>query len=278
MIFRIAGIFYQFFARSKDFTLSEVKRKQIRDELIERRPKEFDKNKVDKAYFLLLYLGLIDRVIINGKIVYRLTQSTKICGSKRIILINSTLPTNEVMFTGLNYSIIDHEREAVNEDVIFDAFSVLKIIPKISSIIRKRFIDTTEKPTFKHLEKWSSQGSIDVWIEVKGFESKPSLYRVYLFDKTYYEYLFWIKENFYKFPSNDFITLQLVKSFLQILNKRIAFKYDEDAEELYELLPFLEPVRKILFTHHILATGNIPLDYNYKVGSDIYKQLKRIYR
>lgn len=75
MLLQIAGIYYQFFAQSKDFTLSEIKRKQIRDELIERRPNELDKNKVNKAYFLLLSLGLIDRMSINSKIVYRLSKA-----------------------------------------------------------------------------------------------------------------------------------------------------------------------------------------------------------
>ncbi|MGJ1417637.1 hypothetical protein [Sphingobacterium multivorum] len=277
MILQIAGIYYQFFAQSKDFTLSEIKRKQIRDELIERRPNELDKNKVNKAYFLLLYLGLIDRVSINGKIVYRLTQTTRICGDKRTILINYSLPNSETIFTGLNYSIIDNDSEVVNEDR-FDVLGILKNIPKVSNIIKTRFIDVIEKPVFKFLEKWQPQKTNDTWTESKEFDIIPSLYKVYSFDKAYFEYFFWNRGKFYKFPLNDFVTLQLVKSFLQILNKRIAFKYDETTEELNESLPALEPIRKVLFTYHILTTGNIPLEYNYQVNGDIYKQLKRIYR
>lgn len=101
---------------------------------------------------------------------------------------------------------------------------------------------------------------------------------MYSFDKAYYEYFFLNRGKFYKFSLNDFLTLQLVKSFLQILNKKIAFKYDGVTEELNELLPVLEPIRKVLFTYHILTTGNIPLEYNYQINSGIYKQLKRIYR
>lgn len=277
MILQIAGIYYQFFAQSKDFTLSEIKRKQIRDELIERRPNELDKNKVNKAYFLLLYLGLIDRVSINGKIVYRLTQTTRICGDERTILINYSLPNSETIFTGLNYSIIDNDSEVVNEDR-FDALGILKNIPMVSNIIKTRFTDVIEKPVFKFLEKWQPQKTNDTWTESKEFDIIPSLYKVYSFDKAYFEYFFWNRGKFYKFPLNDFVTLQLVKSFLQILNKRMVFKYDETTEELNESLPALEPIRKVIFTYHILTTGSIPLEYNYQINSDIYKQLKRIYR
>jgi len=277
MILQIAGIYYQFFAQSKDFTLSEIKRKQIRDELIERRPNELDKNKVNKAYFLLLSLGLVDRVIINGKIVYRLTQSTRICGTKRTILINYSLLNSETIFTGLNYSIIDSESEVINEDR-FDALCILKNIPKVTDIIKTRFIDVIEKPIFRFLKKWLPHKTDDTWIESKEFDVIPSLYKVYSFDNAYYEYFFLNRGKFYKFPLNDFITLQLVKSFLQILNNRIVFKYDETTEELNELLPALEPIRKVLFTYHILTTGYIPLEYNYQINSRIYKQLKRIYR
>lgn len=277
MILQIAGVFYQFFAQSKDFTLSEVKRKQIEKELIERRPNELDNNKVNSAYFLLLYLGLIDRVRINGKITYRLTQSTKIIGQKRTILINTSLESDELKYNGINYKIFDNEMKIDGED-IFDSISMLQIIPKISSIIKSRFVSDIQKPAFKYLEKWQSENNRNPWNAIKTFDLIPSLYKVYLYDKRYYEYYFWNKGRFYKFPFDDFIALQLVKSYLQILNKKVAFNYDDAIGELWELLPILEPIRKILFTHHILTTGDIPLDYRFKIDSKIYKQIKRIYK
>ncbi|NJI73212.1 hypothetical protein HCX49_08340 [Sphingobacterium kitahiroshimense] len=277
MLFKLAGIYYQFFAQSKDYTLSEIKRKQIGKELIERRPHENDKSTVNRSYFLLLYIGLIDRVHVNGKMAYQFTQPTKINGSKRSILIHCALAPNDVKYIGLNYDIINHEDDIAIEE-IFDPVSILKAIPKISNIIKNRFTDVSTKPTFKYLEKWLPKKSNGEWVKTKDFDSIPSLYRLYIINNEYYDYLFFIKGNFYSFPMNDLVTVQLVKSFLRISNGEMGFKYAVDTEELIELYPLLEPIKKILFTHHILSTGLIPLDYKYQVDSTIIKQLKRIYR
>lgn len=274
---QIAGVFYQFFARSKDFTLSEVKRKQIEKELIERRPNEIDKNIANSSYFLLLYLGIIDRVTANGKLVYKLMQSTIIRGSERTIYINEPIKPNEVQFVGLNYKVVEHEKEVSSKNV-FDSLHILKVIPKISDIIKKRFVSDVEKPSYISLQQWLPNNNSSAWIEVKRFDAAPSLYKVYLNDKNHYEYCFLYKGKFYRFLLSDFLTSELVKSYLQILNRKIAFMYDEAIGELYELLPILEPIRKALFTHHILSTGDIPLDYRYQIDSKIYKQIKRIYK
>lgn len=277
MLFKLAGVYYQFFAQSKDYTLSEIKRKQIGKELIERRPHDIDMSTVNRSYFLLLYIGLIDRVHINGKMAYQLTQPTKINGAKRRILIHCALHTNDVKYIGLNYDIINHEDDIASEE-IFDPVSVLKAFPKISDIIKNRFTDVYTKFTFKYLEKWVPKKSNSGWVKTKDFDSIPSLYRLYTINSEYYDYLFFIKGNFYNFPMNDLVTVQLVKSFLRISNGELGFKYAVDTEELIELYPLLEPIKKILFTHHILSTGLIPLDYKYQVDSNIIKQLKRIYR
>ncbi|MCS3556929.1 MULTISPECIES: hypothetical protein [unclassified Sphingobacterium] len=274
---QIAGIFYQFFALSKDFTLSEVKRKQIEKELIERRPNVLDKNIVNSSYFLLLYLGIIDRVTVNGKLAYRLMQSTIISGSERTIYINDPIKPNEVQFVGLNYKVVENEEKNSSKN-IFDSLDVLKVIPKISDIIKKRFIFDVEKPTYSSLEQWLPNNKNSTWSEVKRFDVIPSLYKVHLNDKNHYEYCFCNKGNFYKFPLNDFLTAELVKSYLLVLSKKVAFMYDDAIGELFELLPILEPIRKTLFTHHILTTGDIPLDYRYQIDSKIYKQIKRIYK
>ena len=277
MLFKLAGIYYQFFAQSKDCTLSETKRKQIGKELIERRPHDIDNSTVNRSYFLLLYIGLIDRVHVNGKMAYQFTQPTIINGSKRSILIHCALAPNDVKYIGLNYDIINHEDDIAIKEV-FDPVSILKAIPKISDIIKNRFTDVSKKPTFKYLEKWLPKKSNGEWVKTKDFDSIPSLYRLYTINSEYYDYLFFIKGNFYNFPMNDLLTVQLVKIFLRISNNEMVFKYAADAEELIELYPLLEPIKKILFTHHILSTGLIPLDYKYQVDSTIIKQLKRIYK
>ncbi|WP_447767893.1 hypothetical protein [Sphingobacterium faecium] len=277
MLFKLAGIYYQFFAQSKDYTLSEIKRKQIGKELIERRPHDIEMSTVNRSYFLLLYIGLIDRVHINGKMAYQFTQPTIINGSKRSILIHCALAPNDVKYIGLNYDIINHEDDIAIKEV-FDPVSILKAIPKISDIIKNRFTDVSKKPTFKYLEKWLPKKSNGEWVKTKDFDSIPSLYRIYTINNEYYDYLFFIKGNFYTFPMNDLVTVQLVKSFLRISNGEMGFKYVVDTEELIELYPLVEPIKKILFTHHILSTGLIPLDYKYQVDSTIIKQLKRIYR
>ncbi|WP_367331265.1 hypothetical protein [Sphingobacterium multivorum] len=273
----IAGIYYQFFIQAKDYTLSEVKRKQIAKELIERRPNNINKSKINRSYFLLIYLGLIDRVQINDKLVYRLTQSAIIQGSKRTIQIHYTLPNNDMNCKGLNYNVIDNEVENLTKD-IFDPISILKVIPKISDIIKKRFIEVSVRPTFRYLEKWLPQKSSGSWEEAKDFGLMPSLYKVHTVNKEYYNYFFFIKGNFYNFHFNDLVTVQLVQSYLRISNGEMAFNYNDYTEKLNEVYPLLEPIKKVLFTQHILTTGHIPLDYNYQIDSKILKQLKRIYR
>lgn len=272
----IAGIIYQFTLNDNVLqTLSYRKYKAISDELLNRDSKEITETKINMAINLLISLGLIDREKDKDEILFRVTSPYKVSNNKNTIIINSINSANKKIYENINYYII---KDCLKDAETYAPVKILKAIPSITKIINKIFQEeNSNPPSFRSLEMWSTTNGFPHWIKINSYENNPTLYKIFQVNEIYFEYYFSFNKNYYQIPKGELNTLNLIKSFIGLHHDISFFKFETNRKIINELIFLLEPVRKVVYTNHILSTGKVPYNKEFQIDDKIYNQIKRIY-
>jgi len=277
----IAGIIYQFILNDNSgHTLSHRRLKLIENQLLRLSPNGVTVNLIYRCIDLLICLGLIDRKIDKYGVAYVLTSPCMISNGIRTIIINSFCDRYQRAIKNVNYYVVEGCLEDANR---FSVEKLLKAMLPVNKIIKNRFAYKSfdrSKPLFKRLERCVFNDIKPVWVKCGDFELDVSgLYKDYqMKNSCYFSYYFLYNNLFYKVEKYDKNTLELIFLYLKLKNNIELFRYNPECEILYDLGGLMEPIRKLVFTNHILTTSEVRSTKSYNnINDDIFNQIKRIY-
>lgn len=236
------------------------------------------------AFYELLRIGLIDKVDENS---YGLTASKIYSDSKGEYSLGVNLPISffkenienvYIQYLGLTvFKDMNWRENPYNIEFNLDNYT-LQFQPFKKIVKGWKTINVDYINKYKKLQKYHPIKND--WREVKLYNDDTALYKRYIHNDSYFEYVFFYGNKFYNlkpFETEKKLFIRLV------LGKQSAFEFDQNNQILIikngALLPNF--IYKTLFITHILHIGKLP-DYNQfhlskKQVNQILKPLKLTY-
>ncbi len=243
---------------------------------------EYENIKQNYNYlFKLLKFGIIDKVEKNK---YALSNSVLIVDPNSDITLGVNIPKNVLdinihlvrkqylgltIFNGININDIDYEIDKM----CYDFEKIVSILNTLSSIVKQwDEINLNEVGKINKLEKYNHTSC--KWENIKEVKDTNSIYKLYLFNSSFYKYLFFFKNKYYLIEPFEFEKLNTLKL---INNNESLFKYNSSTKVLKLKSYYTYPVYlyKILFLIHIINTGDFSLNNQFFVNQIQFSKITK---
>lgn len=235
-------------------------------------------------FYELLRMGLIDKVEENK---YGLTASKIFSQSKSEFSLGVNLPTSFLeenkgkiyrQYLGLTvFKDFDSIDNPYNVEFNLDNYT-LQFQPIKTIVKRWKPVDLKDVNSYLKLQKFDPV--INNWSDLKNYSSETALYKRFIHNDSYFEYVFFYGNKYYNIKSLETEKILFIRL---ILGKQSAFEFDQNNQILIVNNRVLLPnfIYKTLFITHILNIGELP-NYNQfhlskKHVNQILKPLKLIY-
>lgn len=235
-------------------------------------------------FYELLRMGLIDEVEGNR---YSLTASKIFSNSISEFSLGVNLPTSfleennkHIHFQYLGLTIFKDLHCMDNPyNVEFNLNHYAHQFQPLQNIIKEwKTIEESYIRNYIKLQKFNPIKNY--WKEVKLYDGDMALYKRFIHNDSYFEYVFFFGNKYYNIKSLETEKILFIRL---ILGKQSAFEFDQNNQILIVNNRVLLPnfIYKTLFITHILNIGKLP-DYNQfhlskKQVNQILKPLKLIY-
>lgn len=265
---------YNYNAGEKSISFDRIKR------LLSNNIEEFENYKLNYNYlFQLLKLGIIDKVEKNR---YSLSNTLLITNSKNnftigvnfpdeLLKINNDLIKQQYLglaiFKGNNINIADYDFN----NMAFDFDKIITQLNPVNSMVKNWNPDEeNELGQITKLEKYNPLKC--KYENVKDIEENNTLYKYFLHNGNYFKYLFFYKNKYYSIEPYEYEKVNTLK----LLNgNKSLFKYKTKSNLLKLKTYYTYPtyLYKILLLNHIINTGEIPINNQFKIE---FKQFSKI--
>lgn len=236
-----------------------------------------DTEQIDLSpFYELIRIGLIDKTENNS---YALTPSKIFSNSKTNISIGINLPISyleeykEVVihqYLGLTIFKTSHW---INSPYLieFNLMHYTQHFQSLKNMIKKwTSVEKQYCADFRSLEKFDPSNKN--WKKVRNLEEDTALYKRYIHNAFYFEYVLMFSNKYYIIKGYE---NEKVLFILLALTKQLLFTYEKNSQTLTLKKGILLPnyIYKTLFITHILNNGELPNNSQFKIDIKQKKQI-----